>query len=233
LKAKQAKLAQKTTTKGAKTSTQPKSMLAHLEAEKNKIQVQQTTQISGNLEQLKSVLSKQAKAIKAAEVPNVPQPKQLTNQGSIPPPPPAYSGNKSVPNKPTSSSKVGKTFTLDEAKKVWKSFADRYRQNGKSKLASILLDESEITIDSQMNIIVQITNSIQTEHLNIVRSDLLRQLRTDLQNDNIEISTKLVQVENSSKEPKRLYTSHEKLTYLQEKYPSLKKLQQKLGLELD
>ncbi|NLR92227.1 hypothetical protein [Flammeovirga agarivorans] len=232
MRAKQAKLAKKTPEK-ATTSTQPKSMVAHLEQEKNKIQVQQTTQISGNLEQLKSVLSKQAKDIKAAEQPAVAMPTASATQGAIPPPPPAY-GRATSNKKQESTLKTGKTFTLEQAQKVWKSFADRYRTNGKSKFASILLDESEISLDSQMNVLVHITNSLQSEHLNIVRSELLRQLRTDLQNDNIEISTKLVQVQESvDGEPKKLYNSQDKLAYLQNKFPSLKTLQQKLGLELD
>ncbi|NME72183.1 hypothetical protein [Flammeovirga aprica] len=60
----------------------------------------------------------------------------------------------------------------------------------------------------------------------------MRQLRTELKNETIEISTKLIQIEESN-EPKRLYSQQDKLQFLQEKYPALKTLQQKLGLDFD
>ncbi|KXX67253.1 hypothetical protein [Flammeovirga sp. SJP92] len=205
--------------------------MSELTQQENKIHIQTTTKVSGNLEQLKSGLSNKAKSIKATE-----QKQVASTASSIPPtpqqptPPPAPSFGSSKPKK--SKAIVGQSFTLEQAKKIWTSFADEYRQNGKSKFASILLDENEITLDSQLNIIVEITNTIQNEHLNIVRPELLRQLRTELKNETIEISTKLIQIEES-KEPKRLYSPQDKLQFLQEKYPALKTLQQKLGLDFD
>ncbi|MBD0401276.1 hypothetical protein [Flammeovirga sp. EKP202] len=204
--------------------------MSELTEQENKIHIQTTTKVSGNLEQLKSGLSNKAKSIKASEqkktaassIPNTPQ--QPT-----PPPAPSRFGN-AKPKK--GKAIIGQSFTLEQAKKVWTSFADQYRENGKSKFASILLDENEITLDSQLNIIVEITNTIQSEHLNIVRPELLRQLRTELKNETIEISTKLIQIEES-KEPKRLYSPQDKLQFLQDKYPALKTLQQKLGLDFD
>ncbi|MBB6461281.1 hypothetical protein [Flammeovirga kamogawensis] len=147
----------------------------------------------------------------------------------MPPPPPNNFGGSS---KKKVSKSIGQSFTLESAQKVWKSFADNYSSNGKSKFASILLNEATISLDSQLNVIVDITNSIQNDHLAIVRSDLLRQLRTDLKNETIEISTRIVQLENSN-EPKKMYSAQDKFNYLQEKYPALKTLRQKLGLDFD
>ncbi|AZQ62175.1 hypothetical protein EI427_07980 [Flammeovirga pectinis] len=147
----------------------------------------------------------------------------------MPPPPPNNFGGTS---KKKVSKSVGQSFTLESAQKVWKSFADHYSSNGKSKFASILLDEATISLDSQLNVIVDITNSIQNDHLAIVRSDLLRQLRSDLKNETIEISTRIVQLENSN-EPKKMYSAQDKFKFLQDKYPALKTLRQKLGLDFD
>ncbi|ANQ48270.1 hypothetical protein MY04_0888 [Flammeovirga sp. MY04] len=223
MKAKQAKLAKK---EEPSTSSQPFKLEEHFKKENAKVSMKSTTKISGNLEMLKNGLSQQAKQIKAEEQQSIVQ-----NRPSAAPLPPQPVSNYNRPSSPAPS-KVGASFTLEQAQKVWKVFSDQYKRNGKSKFASLLLEESTIELDSQLNIIVQITNQVQTEHLNVVRPDLLRLLRTELKNDSIEIQTKVVSIENTN-EPKKIYSSPDKLKYLQDKFPALKKLQQKLGLEVE
>ncbi|OHX65709.1 hypothetical protein [Flammeovirga pacifica] len=224
MKAKQAKLAKK---EAPSTSTQQFNLEEHFKKESAQESMKSTTQISGNLEMLKSGLSRQAKQIKEEELQQVP--KQASVVSSIPPPPPSSYNRHSNATSPT---KQVATFTLEQAEKVWKVFSDQYKRKGKSKFASILLEESTIDLDSQLNIIIHITNSVQTEHLNVVKPDLLRHLRSELKNDSVELLTKVTMVENTN-EPKKIYSGIDKLKYLKDKYPSLTKLQQKLGLELE
>ena len=81
------------------------------------------------------------------------------------------------------------------------------------------MKETEITID--------ITNEALIPTFEKIKFDLINELRNKLQNDLINVTAKVVEVEKG----KMRYTDSEKFEYLKDKYPALKDLQEKLGLD--
>lgn len=74
-------------------------------------------------------------------------------------------------------------------------------------------------------------NSLQESQQHKLVPPLLRHLRDQLQNDYIEIKTSIrANTEEDGK--KRMYTDEDKLKYLEEEYPALAELREKLGLIL-
>jgi DNA polymerase-3 subunit gamma/tau len=76
---------------------------------------------------------------------------------------------------------------------------------------------------------LSIDNKIQEDQLQEVRIDLMNYLRTELNNFQLELSTKIV--ENTEK--KRLYTSTEKYQYMLEKNPKLEEFKKRFNLDLE
>lgn len=62
-----------------------------------------------------------------------------------------------------------------------------------------------------------------------IRTELLQFLRSNLNNKSLTLEAKLVQIESSE----MIYTDRERFNYLAQKYPHLKKLQERLGLDPD
>lgn len=62
-----------------------------------------------------------------------------------------------------------------------------------------------------------------------IRTELLQFLRSNLNNRSLTLEAKLVQMESNE----MIYTDRERFNYLAQKYPKLKKLQEKLGLDPD
>ena len=60
-----------------------------------------------------------------------------------------------------------------------------------------------------------------------VKVELLTALRNSLENDTITLQSKVVQIDKS----KMLYTDQEKFEHMKKKYPALRDLQEKLGLD--
>lgn len=77
------------------------------------------------------------------------------------------------------------------------------------------------------DITLNIANEALIPSFEKVKADLLAALRNGLENDSISLNAKVVEVEPS----KMLYTDHEKFEHLKRKYPALKELQEKLGLD--
>ena len=80
-----------------------------------------------------------------------------------------------------------------------------------------------------MLIELKLQNRIQEDIMERFRMELVGYLRKKLNNDDIKLSTTIVEEEVS----KKLYTSQDKLNYLIEKNPKILELQKRLGLDTD
>lgn len=138
---------------------------------------------------------------------------------------------KEAVNKPEEVNEEGPTpiedlrstaYTPDQLKTAWSSFVkNRSFQNLDLEL---LNNPYELEGDK---ITVSIPNEALVASFEKFRSDLLLHLRDSLKNDHIKLESKIVELEKE----KMLYTDREKFNYLKEKYPALKDLQDKLGLD--
>lgn len=82
--------------------------------------------------------------------------------------------------------------------------------------------------DFQENVItVKIGNEALEGTFERMRSDLLSQIRNQLQNDHIQLRSEIIELEKKN----MLYTDKEKFEHLKKKYPALKDLQERFGLD--
>ncbi len=112
-------------------------------------------------------------------------------------------------------------YTPESFDKAWKDFIDL------DKLQTL---EKELLNDYKLEnhtITVSIPNEALTVGFERFRADLLQHMRDALKNDHIMLKSQVVQIEKEQ----MLYTDREKFNYLKEKYPALKDLQEKLGLD--
>lgn len=113
------------------------------------------------------------------------------------------------------------SYTSESFDKAWKDFIalDKLQTLEKELIANYHLENHTIT--------VSIPNEALTLGFERFRSDLLMHMRDALKNDHIMLKYEVVVVEKDQ----MLYTDREKFSYLKEKYPVLKDLQEKLGLD--
>jgi len=76
-------------------------------------------------------------------------------------------------------------------------------------------------------VMISIPNEALVSSFEKFRSELLQHLRNSLKNDHISLHSKVVEIAQE----KMLYTDREKFEFLKNKYPALKDLQDKLGLD--
>lgn len=113
-------------------------------------------------------------------------------------------------------------YTPEDMQKAWDEFIDKGNfQN---------LDQEMLKNPYQLEghtITVSIPNEALVSSFERFRADLLQHIRNALKNDHITLQSKVVEVAQE----KMRYTDREKFNYLKEKYPALKDLQDKLGLD--
>jgi len=119
-------------------------------------------------------------------------------------------------------------FGILELQVAWKKFAEIRKKVGKAQEQNLYVQPFELSEDGS-TVVLELTNPLQNDILNEVKSDLVQYLRSQLQNDTIIIKSDLKK-ENGKK---MLYTSKEKLEYLAQKNPAVQDLQQLLGLDPD
>lgn len=78
-------------------------------------------------------------------------------------------------------------------------------------------------------IVIHLHNPIQETILNTIKADLIGFLRNTLRNKSITVTGETIEIETG----KMLYTNREKFDFLAEKYPVLKELRDRLGLDTD
>jgi len=117
-----------------------------------------------------------------------------------------------------------KDYSEEQLSKAWQEFTARFKS--KSMHHEVLILEEQYKIRDHQ-ITVNIPNEALESTFEKFRADLLLHLRDKLQNDHITLSSEVVEI----KREKMRYTDREKFDYLKEKYPALRDLQEKLGLD--
>lgn len=113
-------------------------------------------------------------------------------------------------------------FTPDDVKRVWQDFID---QGDFQVLDLEVLNQSYELAGTQVT--VSVPNDALVPGFEKIRGELLKHLRTALNNDHISLQSEVVELDQE----KMLYTDREKFEFLKKKYPALKDLQEKLGLD--
>lgn len=125
----------------------------------------------------------------------------------------------------TAAAKRDKTFTLEQLKKTWDTFAE----TKKPYVATYhLLTQGFEFVDNTVR--VHLLNHFQETLLNEMKLDLLTFLRDNLQNDSIQLGG---EVKVAADDKRVLYTNKEKLDHLMAKNPVVKELKDKFGLDTD
>lgn len=115
-------------------------------------------------------------------------------------------------------------YTAESLQQAWNEFAEQR----KMYLAEYqLLTQPFDRKDNE--IVIHLHNPIQESLLDTFRSDLIAFLRKTLQNRLITVVGVMQEVD-SKKVP---YTNREKFDFLVQKYPGLKELRDRLGLDTD
>ena len=134
-------------------------------------------------------------------------------------------GEQKKENKVAKTIKKSEEFSEEKMIEIWKGFSEKVKEEGKTNLyitlTSVLPTLSETTIH------LKISNDTQQKILDENKIELLNYLRTNLQNDFIKVRTEMSE-QIKSDIP---YTPKDKFNKMVEENPSLKILQQKLGLD--
>ncbi|MBT7726226.1 MAG: DNA polymerase III subunit gamma/tau [Flavobacteriales bacterium] len=134
-------------------------------------------------------------------------------------------GEQKKENKDAKTIKKSEEFSEEKMIEIWKGFSEKVKEEGKTNLyitlTSVLPTLSETTIH------LKISNYTQQKILDENKIELLNYLRTNLQNDFIKVKTEMSE-QIKSDIP---YTPKDKFNKMVEENPSLKILQQKLGLD--
>lgn len=115
-------------------------------------------------------------------------------------------------------------FDMEALKAAWKDYMDKMEAAGNHQETIILKEQYEL---NGSDIILHIANEALVPGFEKVKVELLYALRRSLENDKITLRSKVVQVDQS----KMLYTDQEKFEHMKKKFPALKDLQEKLGLD--
>ena len=126
-------------------------------------------------------------------------------------------------------SKLRKTdFSASKMLTTWKEVIAFVKQKGKSNLG-ITLGVFPPELKENFEIVLPLSNSSQVEMLLEEKYMILEFLRNKLENDYIEITTKVIAGERSNIP----YTNKDKFTKMMEENPHLETLRMKLGLDPD
>lgn len=130
-----------------------------------------------------------------------------------------------VASEPTAPVTMQEPLTQAAVKPHWQAYVQQLKEAGKMSEYSLL--NQEITVEGTQ-IVVQLVNSVQQDTLTSVQEELAVYLRKHLQRTDIGLRGVVVQLEKNSKP----YTAQEKFSYLAQKYPALRTLQEQLALEV-
>ena len=125
---------------------------------------------------------------------------------------------------PEDQQKRNSSFSNEQLKTHLHEIVEEYEQNGQHHEALLL--KERVTLDEQL-ITVKISNEALEGTFDRMRSDLLTRLRDHLNNDHIQIKSEIIEPDKKD----MLYTDKEKFEHLKKKYPALKDLQEKFGLD--
>jgi DNA polymerase-3 subunit gamma/tau len=148
------------------------------------------------------------------------RPKATFNMGSI------GKVTRTAEEKPAKKAEPAPDREIDFATlaKVWEEFAEQR----KGQVAEYQLLKGDIRLD-QNQVLLTLNNPIQEPLLLGIRTSLIGFLREKLGNNALSVSGVLEQ----TGQKKVIYTNKEKFEHLAEKYPVLKDLKERFGLDTD
>ena len=117
-------------------------------------------------------------------------------------------------------------FGIEALSTKWEAFKSTKKKDGKDKEVALLNQEYSL---KDHVITIKSTNDVFTIIFNDLKTDLLVYLRKQLRNGKIKLEIETLAIDDS----KMIYTNREKFDHLSEKYPELKKMQDRLGLDTD
>ena len=120
-------------------------------------------------------------------------------------------------------------FTKEDLKASWKNYATKIGLEGKHNLSSILKEKTPTICDDFVLELV-LNNKVQEEVFNEEKLNILGFLKKSLINNSIQLNIKIKELE---KQEIKAYTPEEKFKEMVEKNPSLLKMKDQFGLELD
>jgi len=122
--------------------------------------------------------------------------------------------------------KRNKPYTEEDLRKYWDEYKGAKASEGKDRQVNLMNQPISIENDT---ITIVLSNILLADMLDSFKVDLMEWLRDKLENDYISIATVIKEEERG----RMLYTNREKFDHMVTKNPSLKKLQEKLGLDPD
>ena len=123
--------------------------------------------------------------------------------------------------------KTSEAFTKKELEHHWKEFSEKKQQEGKRLEYLVLSQEPQLVDD--LTVRIKLNSSVQIDTVDRLKSELMPYLREKLKNDHLKLEAELEMDESKP----LIYTPAEKFKYLADKHPTLKILQEKLGLDPD
>jgi DNA polymerase-3 subunit gamma/tau len=117
-----------------------------------------------------------------------------------------------------------KSFDAATLQREWMAFVEQRHKMGLTQ--EVLILKEPYTLNGEQ-ITVTIANEALEPTFEKFRGDLLQFLRDRLENDLITVRSEVREMERE----KMLYTDREKFEHLKRKYPALRDLQDKLGLD--
>ena len=120
-------------------------------------------------------------------------------------------------------------FKNEELQEVWREYVNSQKEKGKSNFATTL-DMNEPVLLADCKIQIQISNKSQEVVIEKEKIDLHEFLRNKLQNDTIEVITKIQEKKDEERIP---FTNKDKYEQMTKENPKLQNLKEKLGLDFD
>ena len=124
-------------------------------------------------------------------------------------------------------SKQAEGFTKKDLALHWQEFSNKKQEEGKQQEYLVLSQQPELIDDFTVRI--KLNSSVQIDTVDRLKSELMPYLREKLKNDHLKLEAELEMDESKP----LIYTPAEKFKYLADKHPTLKILQEKLGLDPD
>ena len=120
-------------------------------------------------------------------------------------------------------------FKNEELQEAWREYVNSQKEKGKSNFATTL-DMNKPVLLPNCKIEIPISNKSQEVVIEKEKIDLHEFLRNRLQNDNLEVITKIQEKMDEERTP---FTNKDKYEKMTKENPKLQNLKEKLGLDFD
>ena len=118
------------------------------------------------------------------------------------------------------------TFSKETLDECWLEFIKLKKENGKDQEIMLLKEPYEL---EENKVVIKLSNEVLKITFDHLKSDLQGYLRKSLKNNKIILEAEVIETARED----MIYTNKEKFAHLVKKYPDLKDLQDRLGLDPD